>query len=173
MKKLFQTTLIIATSFTIGFMTMGYLSMRASVKYLELVRLNYQIEQQIMAIRAKKLGDMNQAIIHYSNLVASSSSPGLSCFGKTKTYWALLFPINSLVLEEISDTGKNGKSKEVEEGINRARLADALEGAGYTKEATSEYIKASHLLGCNNDIVRVKKIIKRVLASDEELLKLR
>ena len=41
MKKLFQTALIIATSFTIGFITMGYLSMRASVKYLELVRLNY------------------------------------------------------------------------------------------------------------------------------------
>ena len=66
-----------------------------------------------MAIRAKKLGDMNQAIIHYSNLVTSSSSPGLSCFSKAKTYWALLFPINSLVLEEISDTGKNGKSKEL------------------------------------------------------------
>jgi hypothetical protein len=170
MKKFLKTTLHIGIGFIFGVITISYLSMRASPSFLEMVRINYQLEQEIMAIRAKKNGNMNKAILHYSNLVSASSSPGLYCFNKNRKYWSMDFPITSLALEEIVSSMRTNSGEKKQEGENRALLADALEKTGRRKEATSEYIKASNLLGC--DIEKVKKIARIHMEYDERLLEL-
>jgi hypothetical protein len=170
MKKLFKTILHMGIGFIFGVTTMSYLSMHASSSFLEMVRLNYQMEQQIMAIHAKKSGNMNEAVLHYSNLVSASSSPGLYCFNKNRKYWSMAFPIASVMLERVTSTGMNSGKKKIE-GINRALFADALEKARRKEEATSEYLKASNLLACD-DIGKVKEIATKHMKYEEELLKL-
>lgn len=170
MKKFLKTTLYMGIGFIFGVITISYLSMRSSPSFLEMVRINYQLEQEIMAIRAKKNGNMNKAILHYSNLVSASSSPGLYCFNKNRKYWSIDFPISSIILEEIVSSMRTNGGEKKQEGKNRAFLADALEKAGRRKEATSEYIKASNLLGC--DIEKVRKNIRILMEQEEGLLKL-
>lgn len=166
MKKFLKTTLHMGIGFIFGVITISYLSVRASPSFLEMVRIHYQLEQEIMAIQARKNGNMNKAVLHYSNLVSSSSSPGLYCFNKK--YWSWHFPITSLALEKIVGSMRTKSGDKKEEGRNRALLADALEKAGRRKEATSEYIKASNLIGC--DIGQVKGIVKIHIEFDEFML---
>lgn len=146
--------------------------MRASKSFLEIVRLNYLIEQHILAIRAKKGGDMNRAIIHYENLVSASRSPGLYTFDKSRKYWTFSFPFAFPILEQVPPEVANREPKKVTEAMYRAMLADALEKAGRTEEAMSEYVNASYLLGYTEDVGRVKEFIREVMPSDDELLKL-
>ena len=171
MKKILPTTLLLAFGFMIGVITTCYLSKSASLPFLDMVRLNYQTEQYIMAVRAKKLGNTRQAVMHYANLVAASSSPGLYCFSKEREYWSTTFPFSSLVLARTSSIS-SVKGRQRAEAINRGMLADALEKSGRTEEAMSEYIKATHLLGVGDDIASVKKVIEKVTSSDDELLEL-
>jgi hypothetical protein len=171
MKKLLCPIFLIGIGFIFGVIIMCFLSMRASSSFLEIVRLNYQQEQQIMAIRAKKSGNIHQAVIHYSNLVSVTSSPGLYSFNNNRDYWTIGFPLSSLVLSKIDDESTN-KSKDFQEGINRGMLADVLEKCGRTQKAMQEYIRAAYLLGCKDDIIKTKEILKEILSFEDELLKM-
>jgi len=55
MKKVLYSMLLLILGFLVGVCVMGYLSMIASKPFLEIVRLNYQMEEHIKAIRAKKI----------------------------------------------------------------------------------------------------------------------
>jgi hypothetical protein len=80
MKKFLYSVLLLATGVLVGIVLTSYLSMLASKSFMKIIRLNYQTEEHIKAIKAKKNSDMKEAIIHYRNLVEVSSSPGLYCF---------------------------------------------------------------------------------------------
>ena len=80
MKKYIVGLSLIIAGFIIGVIFMGLLSMEASEIYIETVRINYLTEQEVLAVRAQKDGDFNKALIHYSNLVYVTSSPGIRSF---------------------------------------------------------------------------------------------
>ncbi len=170
MKKLLKPILLLVLGFACGAIATCYLSMRASSYLIDVIEIDYQLEQQVMAIRAKKQGNLNQAVIHYSNLAAASSSPGLNCFTKVRKYWSMWFPFTSIMYRRMFDPISE-KSKKTDEAFNRAVLADALEKSGRMEEANSEYIKAAHLFGWNNDISKVKKAVEGYMKSEDTVLK--
>lgn len=171
MKKLLLISLIFVIGLATGIILTSYLAKYASLSFLDIVRLKYQTEQQIMAIRAKKMGKIDHAVVHYRNLVAVSSSPGLYCFNKELEYWTLSFPFSYPTLKP-GNILADKRSTMYSEGINRAMLADVLDEAGEKEEARSQYLEAARLLGCDGDVAKVKKIIKGVLSSDDALLEL-
>ena len=89
----FKAVLMGMFGFLLGFATMAYLSMRASVTFLELTRVNYQIEQQILGVCAKRRGDMNKAVTHYINGVAASSSQDMAFWKQAHPRWTFQFPV--------------------------------------------------------------------------------
>lgn len=164
--KLFAS-LFLVVGFVLGVLIMGLLSQKASKTYLEIVNVKYEIQQEKLASRAKKDGDLERALIHYTNLVDATSSPGRAFFNFDETTWTWGFPFAALFLHKISEgTDSQGIARARNEGVNRGKLAAILEALGREKEASEQYKKAAALIGFE-DINRVKKLIT-TLESEEE-----
>ena len=145
-----------------GVVSMGLLSMTASKLYSETVRIDYLIEQETLAARAQKDGDLSKALVHYSNLVYATSSPGIRFFKSLQSNWSFLFPFAALFLEEMTqnaDPAKTGQAKI--EGINRGQLALVLETLGRKDEAEEQYQIAANLM-LIKDIQRVKETARYI-----------
>jgi hypothetical protein len=173
MKKILFSILLLTVGVVIGVVVTSFLSMVASKSFINIVRINYQIEEQIKAIKAKKNADIKQAIVHYRNLVEASSSPGLYCFNDKRDLWSIDFPFAAVILGKISKSIPNqAKGAERVAAINRAMLADALEKSGDTKAANYEYAKAANIIGLGNDIQKLKKIVQTIMSHDEAFLEM-
>ncbi len=171
MKKFLKVILVLVIGFVGGVITTCYLSMRASSSLIDFIKIEYETEQELMAIRAKKQGNLNQAVIHYSNLAAASSSPGLHCFSRGNDIWSMDFPFGSIILRRMIDAIPE-KGKNRDEAMRRAVLADALERSGRIEEANAEYSKAVNLFGCGWDISKIKEIAKAHMLYENTKLEL-
>lgn len=141
---------------------MGLLSMKASKTYIETVRIDYLIEQEVLAVGARKDGRFNEALCHYSNLVYATSSPGIRFLEKIQPRWSFLFPFVAMLLQEIEhevDPSNLGRARI--EGINRGKLATTLEALGRTKDAEEQYRIATKLMDIG-DIQEVKETIRDI-----------
>jgi len=134
---------------------MVYLSSNASTIFLDIVRINYINQQEILAIRAKKDMRLNEAVYHYSNIIAAKEHPDFFSFDGLKK-WNLFFPFEAVVLKEINSTNYP-QGYRIDIGISHGRLANALEMAGLLEEAEKEYNKASLLIHTSPE--NVKKLI--------------
>ncbi len=160
MRKYIGGLSLIIAGFTIGVIFMGLLSMKSSNIYMETARINYSTEQEALAVRAQKDGDFNKSLVHYSNLVYATSSPGIRFFETRK--WSFLFPFASIFIQAIGhniDTSKIGQERI--EGINRGKLAIILEALERKNEAEEQYHIAANLLGIDN-VQSVKEKVKSI-----------
>jgi hypothetical protein len=171
MKKILYSVLLLTTGVLIGIFLTSYLSMLASKSFINIIRINYQMEEHIKAIKAKKNADIKQAIVHYRNLVEASSSPGLYCFNDKRDLWSIDFPFAAVILEKISKSVPVDGAEKVA-AFNRAMLADALEKSGDMKAANYEYAKAANIIGLGNDIQKLKKFVQTIMSHDEAFLKM-
>jgi len=168
MKRTVLIVPIAITSFILGVLFMGYLSSKASITFLDIVKVNYVNEQEILAICAKNDGNINKAIRHYYNLV--DAKEGLRSFDVKKNPWNFFFPFEAIALKKLSDTPRQRGIK-IDIGISHGKLANALEMAGLDKEAEEEYQKASILIGSTPE--KVNKLIDDLKISENEMLKLK
>jgi hypothetical protein len=137
---------------------MALLSQKASVTYTQMLRLNYQIEQEELAENAKQKNDWDRAIFHYRNVVELISRPANKTASPDQAPWALQFPFTALIVREISDrSDTTGRGQQMLEGLNRGKLAISLERAGKSREAEQQYSLAMKLIG-TNDIEKVKRL---------------
>jgi len=171
MKKVIFIILAIIISFILGVFVMGYLSKKASLTFLEIVKFNYKIEQQILAVRAKQEGNFHKAAIYYTNIISVEEFPGLMCFNQTMNSWSFDFPFSTIFLQKMSEARLN-RGVDITIGITHGRFAEILEFLGRNQEAQKEYQKAAKLMGVPGNINRVKEIIKKLEKSESELLKL-
>ncbi len=145
-----------------GVILMGLLSMKASKIYLESIRIDYLTEQELLAVRAQKDGDSNQALIHYSNLVYATSPSGIRFFETMQSKWSFSFPFAAIIVEEIGrDAGASKLSRAGIEGVNRGKLGIILEALGRKNEAEEQYQIAAKLMG-TNDTQEVRERIKYI-----------
>lgn len=150
---------------------MGYVSVRASACFLRAARVNYQMEQHTLAVCAKQRGNLTKAAHHYANLVSASSVLGMSFWRKTQAAWTMVYPWTCLVLEKMENAVDSRRAENLQESVNRALLADALEQAGRGEEAMQEYAKAARLQG-HEDIARIRALVSSLASTENELLKL-
>jgi hypothetical protein len=166
MRKGIIGVVIFLCGFILGIFCCLFLSMQAASSYADSIRINYQLEQHIMAVKAKAKDDMVAAIAHYKNIVDTSSS-AVGSFDNSKKIWTFSYPFLAGINKYLG-VGQIERS-EASEGIYRALMSDALERHGNIAEANIELRKASMLLGCNGDIMKAKEILKGVLKSEREL----
>lgn len=146
----------------------SFLSTQAASSYTDSLRINYQLEQQAMAIKAKKANNLKAAINHYNNVVDASNST-LRCFENSKAIWTISYPIIAIINKYLG-IGQIEGSK-ASEGIYRALLSNALEMDGDIVGANIELKKASILLGGGGNIAKTKEIIEDILQSEADLIK--
>ena len=167
MKRTVLIVLIAIISFISGILFMGYLSSKAGETFLDMVKVNYIHEQEMLALRAKKEENINKAIRHYYNMV--DAKEGLRGFDINKNPWNLVFPFEAIALKKLSDTPRQ-RGIEIDIGFSHGKLANILEIAGLHKEAEEEYKKASLLIGTSPE--KVKKLITELKNPENEMLKL-
>lgn len=167
MKKNILSLMLFVCGFIVGITIFSFLARQAASSYADSIRINYQIEQQLLAIKSKKNDDYKTAVNHYKNIVESSNF-SIKCFEKSKNLWTLGYPFFSF-FNKIIGIGKIERSNKTE-GIYRALLSDALEKEGDLDAAIIELKKASILLGLENETDRAKKIAIEVLKSEDTLL---
>ena len=159
MKKFFAFILPLLVGIVIGILIMGLLSMRASKMYLEVLRINYEHEQEMLAARARRDGVVDVCLPNE-----------LRAFENTAAIWDFAFPFATPVLEAIGDIPEKDRAYQINKGFKLARLADTLERAGLRDDATSTWKEAAKLLG-HNDVKKARSLVKNLKQSDDELLK--
>jgi hypothetical protein len=170
MKKFFAFILPLLVGIVIGILIMGLLSMRASKMYLEVLRINYEHEQEMLAARARRDGALHWELAHRKNVVDVCLPNELRAFENTAAIWDFAFPFATPVLEAIGDIPEKDRAYQINKGFKLARLADTLERAGLRDDATSTWKEAAKLLG-HNDVKKARSLVKNLKQSDDELLK--
>lgn len=150
---------------------MGYLAMESVPAFLQSVDQDFERRQWALAIQAKEHGNIDQAIVHYANIISASESAAerKSQSGRT---WTLFFPLAGPILGRISRSTATGKGASFQEALYRGLLADALEKSGRTTEARQSYLRAAQLLGHGAEIERVRALLNETLSHESDLLKI-
>lgn len=168
-----QRRIILLVIFLVGIVfgcvLMGFLSMRGSNIYLEMVKTNYIQEQEFIADQFWMRGNLNEAVIHYHNAVQALSGTGLKAFNPDHMKWSFGFPFAAIVLNAITEKSNKTGGRVIFEGINRGKLGMVLESLGRHEEAHREYLYAAELMHVN-EIERVKRIVKGIMDKQKELL---
>lgn len=157
MKKLISIIAIALLSFSAGALFMCYMSLKASETFLDIVRVNYISEQEILASHEKKTQDTHQVVTRYKNIVEAKESPGLFCFSVKNNAWDFFFPFETIGLKEVKKE-VGSRAFEYDLGISHGKLAYAYERGGFPEAAQKEYEKAGVLLHYSPE--RVKKVIE-------------
>jgi tRNA threonylcarbamoyladenosine modification (KEOPS) complex Pcc1 subunit len=152
----------------LGCVFYAFLGLQAASSYTDSLKINYQLEQQTMAIKAKNADNLKAAINHYRNIVDASNST-LRCFENSKSIWTISYPIIANINKYLG-IGQIDGSK-ASEGIYRALLSNALEQGGDIAGANIELKKASKLLGRGENVEKTKEILKDILKSEADLVK--
>lgn len=167
MKKTVLIISILIVSFVSGVLFMGYLSSKAGETFIDIIKVNYIHEQEILAIHAKNSGNVNKAIRHYYNMIDAKEL--LHTFDIKENPWNLFFPFQAIALRSLGNTPRQ-RGMEIDIGISHGKLAYALEMTGFNEEAENEYKRASILTHMSPE--KVKKFIEDLKDHETEMLKL-
>lgn len=170
MKKFFAFSLVFISGIVIGILIMGFLSMKASRTYLEVFRIKYEHEQEMLAARARQSGALHWELTHRKNVVDLSLPSDLRSLKDTAATWDFAFPFAAPILKAIGDIPQKDRAYQINKGVQLARLADALERAGLRDEAAATWKEAIKLMG-HNDIKKARAIVKTLNQADDEWLK--
>lgn len=170
MKKIVICSLTFLAGIIIGVLIMGLLSMRASKMYLEVFRINYEHEQEMLAARARRDGALHWELAHRKNVVDVSLPNELLAFKDTAATWEFTFPFATPILERIRNIPEKDRAYQINKGVKLARLADTLERIGLRAEAVSTWKEAAKLMG-HNDVEKARSLSKRLNQADDEWLK--
>jgi hypothetical protein len=143
MKKYFAGFFVLG--FVVGFIVMGFLAMHASKVFLKTVRYGYLGQEEMLAIEARRKGDLATALLHYGNVVDLPNSPILQ-YMQTQPQWGFTFPLAALVIERMTSAPGVAEGEKKLEGMGRLQVAMVLEEMGRKEEAQDQYGKAAKVL---------------------------
>jgi hypothetical protein len=140
---------------------MGLLSQNAVPTYLEMIRVTYAADQELMGDTALAGGTPLKAVRYYRNVLDADGS--MAALAARRIPWDLSFPFAAPILEKIrTNADPDGKGRAIVQGLTHGKLAIALEQSKQDQEAKAEYQKASGLLG-TTDVEIIKKRSQAIL----------
>ena len=154
----------------VGAILMNCLDMYVRPAYRETIRINLKTEQEFLASRAIRQGDKMRALVHRWNVVDADSKDGFRVFRKEQNKdidSSFFFPFEMLLLNAMihdSET-RYKKGVQIDEGINRGRLALSLEAIGSREEADRQWEIARTLIN-RKTIEDTKKLILKLQEGD-------
>lgn len=171
MKKIIKIGGIFLAGIIIGAALMNLLHMFVRPVFRQTMQTELKVEQEFLASRAIRNDDKLQAVLHRWNVVDASSPEGFRVFRKDKCNHDIvssfffpfyLFPLKMTASEE----KKFERGGKIVEGIDRGKLAVALESIGQKKEADIQWEAATSLTG-RKSIEETKKLVFSLLEQEK------
>lgn len=156
---------IFVAGLAVGSLIMGYLSVRASKTFVEVLRSNYNAEQESLAADAHSKGNKYAEFIHRRNIVESSRLGNLTVFNKMKTAWSFDFPFSAIALSQFIEQPGIEKGRKIVYAIDLGRLAEATENIGLKEEADKMWNESAKNMGY--DVPRLRSFIASLHKIDE------
>jgi hypothetical protein len=158
LKQYLKITAIFVGGLSLGIVIMGYLSMRASKTFVDVLRSNYHTEQMKIAVEAHKEGNRYAEYIYRNNVVNTSPFGKSTTFNTMKTTWTFGFPFAAPILNRIADFSGLEKGQRRVYGIELGRLAEATENIGLKEEAEKLWKESAKLIEIN-DMDKLRSLI--------------
>ncbi|MBI4689632.1 MAG: hypothetical protein HY754_05130 [Nitrospirae bacterium] len=150
-KKILKIAGILMAGIFIGAVIMNLLHMYVRSTYRQTIQIEFINEQEVLAARSIRNDDKLGAVLHRWAVEEAGSLEGFRIFRKDKqhkdTDMSFLLPfylLSSKVMWSSQEAGIDKGSKIVE-GINRGKLAVALESIGEKEEANRQWARATTL----------------------------
>nr|WP_320012777.1 hypothetical protein [uncultured Desulfobulbus sp.] len=161
MKTVLQNTFFLCIGVVIGGVIMLFMSQKASTTFVELLQIQYELNEETAAKDACKNGDYLQAIRHINNLIESSAQPSMQVFEEGQQFWTPMFPLRVKVLQRVKETADpNGAGAQMINGIHQGMLAFALEQYGLYDKAQRHW-RAAMLRLKKKDLAQTKEFIEK------------
>jgi len=125
-----------------------FLDMRTRATYRAVLQSKFLAEQEALARRTARQGDRLRSLVHRWNVVDASSEDGFRIFrADPEIDDGFFLPVILLGLKHITaSVDESGRGARVSEGLERGRLAAALEGVGAPTTADEQWRRAQDLL---------------------------
>jgi hypothetical protein len=161
----------------VGAILLNLLDMYLRPTYREIIRIDLKVEQEFLASRAMREGDKVRALAHRWNVVDAEAKDGFRAFRKEqnkKIDSLFSYPFYMLIMNAMmhDKEGNLEKGARVGEGIDRGRLASALESIGANAEADKQWERARILICEKKSIEDTKKLIHKLQEDDNTELHL-
>jgi hypothetical protein len=157
MKRIAAFLSIFALGLALGAAGVLLVDLRTRAVYRDVLRTNLVLEQEMLAARTARQGDRLRSLVHRWNAVDASSQDGFRIFRPSSERDDDFFDsfrllgLKHLVLPS-GDEARRAASRN--EGLERGRLALALEAIGSPVLADEQWRRAKDLLGCSLEQAR-------------------
>ena len=151
----------------VGAVLMNLLHMFVRPTYRAMIRTDLKTEQEFLAGRATRQHDNFRAASHRWNVVDSSSEDGFRVFRRDRykdNDSSFLFPFYMLALKAMVSPMDESKKKpsRIMEGIDRGKLAVALESIGEKEEAAKQW-EIARILTSQKSVEDIRRLVLRSL----------
>lgn len=165
--KILKISGIFVGGIIIGGVLMNLLHMYVRPTYRAMIRTDLKTEQEFLAARATRQHDNFRAASHRWNVVDSSSEDGFRAFRRERHKdddSSFLFPFYMLALRGMASPMDKSKKDpgRIIEGIDRGKLAVALESIGEKEEAAKQW-KIARILTSQKSVEDIRKLVLRSL----------
>lgn len=145
MKKIVPTLLLTSlVAFSAGWCLASIHAARTARVYHEALLANIYAHYYTSAVAAEKEGDWDAAAFFYQQALAALDRSASSPFRSIP--WTVTFPLRAEILRLLGKQARHVHGTSKNQGWIHAHLARALERAGKTDQAQTEYAKAALLL---------------------------
>jgi hypothetical protein len=166
MIKLLKISGIFISGILVGAILMNLLDMHVRPSYREMLKIEMKTEQKYLASRSTRQGDKMRAVIHRWNVVDAQAKDGFAVFNYERNKdidSSFTLPFQILALNSIiyPIEGKYEKAAQISEGMDRGRLALALEDIGNHEEAERQWEMARTMTN-KKSISEIRNIVIKV-----------
>jgi hypothetical protein len=158
--------MIFLVGFIAGMIVFGLINASSYSAFLNSLRLNFRADQNFLAIKATQNNDVIDEVVHRKNIVDSFSKNSVTIFDDASEEYGFWTPFQLIILDKLSSSMDSAKGAMVAEGLERGKLAYALEKAGLTLNAGSEWNLARELSGYDNKPDDFKQLIIKLINTE-------
>ena len=159
-----KSILIFVIGFICGAIFLNLLCMNAIITHKTIMRYNFSIEQEMLARRAQREGNNIRALVHCWNTVDAVCEDGFRIFRPKSTQKGgdepffrgdgFFFPYQAIAMRFMDTIFLPLDQKRMNEGMQRAQLALAMEEVALEEAAQTQWQEAAVL--SSNHAVKIK-----------------
>jgi hypothetical protein len=169
MNRILKISGIFLLGVIVGAVLMNLLYMYVRPVYRHMIRTQIKTDQQFLASRATREGNKIEAAMHRWFVLEMDSEKSRHEKSDRESDSSFLFPFYWAPLRKQADSRAKERPqnyRHIEEGMERAWLAAALEDINEKQEASKQWLKAQTLLG-ESSVENTRKIIFDLLEKEK------
>ena len=173
-----KSILIFAVGFVCGAIFLNLLCMNAIIAHKNIMRYNFSIEQEMLARRAQREGNDMRALVHCWNTVDAICEDGFRIFrSKSAQKGAdgllfrgdgFFFPYQAIAMRFMENMILSLDKKRMNEGMQRAQLALAMEKVAVEEAAQTQWQEAAVLASDHTEKLRTEDEIRKLALAIRE-----